>query len=218
MQQINYANDVMTTYGQNTRLWPGSFATQGPSGALYINSSYSYDGVGNLTAISDSVHATYYNRTLSYDNINRLVGAGSILGAETISYDGTGNLLSQLLNPYSIAYTYDTNNRLSSVSGSQSSTFTYDANGNVSSRTGFTYAYDDASNLTCVNCSAPVNSVAYTYDGVGHRDSVSKGGGAKTYEVFDARGKPLIEYTPATNKLVEYVYLGDKRIAQKVTP
>jgi YD repeat-containing protein len=41
----------------------------------------------------------------------------------------------------------------------------------------------------------------------------------KTYEAYAADGTLLIEHTPANaNKLVEYIYLNGKRIAQRVTP
>lgn len=54
LQQVTYGNGVVTTYGQNSRLWPSSLATR-KGGSTYVDSSYSYDGVGNLTAIADKV-------------------------------------------------------------------------------------------------------------------------------------------------------------------
>src|SRR4029450_410903 len=51
--QIDYANGTTTNYGQNNRLWPSYFQTR-RSGTNYLSSSYAYDGVGNLTSISDS--------------------------------------------------------------------------------------------------------------------------------------------------------------------
>ena len=43
-------------------------------------------------------------------------------------------------------------------------------------------------------------------------------GGVKTYEVYGSHGNLLAEYTPSqANKLVEYIYLGGKRVAQRET-
>jgi hypothetical protein len=43
--------------------------------------------------------------------------------------------------------------------------------------------------------------------------------GVKRYEMYDAKGNQLIEFSPSqANRLVEYIYLGGKRIAQHVTP
>jgi hypothetical protein len=42
--------------------------------------------------------------------------------------------------------------------------------------------------------------------------------GLRTYELYDARGELLAEYTPnGGGKLVEHIYLGGKRIAQRVS-
>ncbi|MGB4066211.1 MAG: hypothetical protein WBK19_20480 [Azonexus sp.] len=214
MKQINYANGTISTYGQNSRLWPSSFATQ--LGATYYNNgTYTYDGTGNLTAIADSADANY-NRTLGYDAINRLTTVTGPWGNGTIAYNGVGNLVSQVLGSNSLYYTYDTQNRLSSVSGNRSGSYTYDAYGDIATAPGSAYTYDGVPNLRCVNCST-ANEVANVYDGLNQRVSVTKGG-VKTYEVYGSHGNLLAEYTPSqANKLVEYIHLGGKRVAQRET-
>ncbi len=209
---INYANGTVSSYGQNNRLWPSSFST-----GSFINSIYSYDGVGNLQSINDGVDNTY-NRTLTYDNINRLTGVVANAWNGTIAYSGVGNITSQVFGSSNLNYAYDGNNRLSSVSGSgRNVTYGYDANGNISSATGNTYSYDGAPNLVCINCTDPVNKIEYSYDATNHRSIVSKGG-VKTYEMYGSNGNQLIEFTPSqANKLVQYIYLGGKRIAQQVS-
>ncbi len=213
---ITYANGTVSTYGQNTRLWPSSFSTQMGGAPAYINTTYNYDGVGNLSTINDT--DTSYNRTLTYDNVNRLTGVTGPWGNGTIGYDGGGNITSQVFGSSSLTYTYDSGNRLSSVSGSmRNASFGYDANGNVSSGSGNTYNYDGAPNLVCINCSDPAKKIEYSYDATNHRSIVNKGG-VKTYEMYGASGNQLIEFTPnQTNKLVQYIYLGGKRIAQQVS-
>ena len=216
IKQINYANGTTTNYNQNVRLWPSSFSTNKAGGTNYINSSYSYDGVGNLTAISDSADASY-NRTLGYDNINRLTNISGPWGSGRIEYNGAGNMTNQGLGNSTIYYSYDGSNRLSGVSGARSAGYNYDAYGDVISSNGVTYTYDGVPNLRCVSCSA-TNKIEYSYDGTSRRSIVARAG-IKTYEMYGSNGNQLMEFTPGlSNKLVEYIYLGGKRIAQKVTP
>jgi YD repeat-containing protein len=215
IQSITYNNGTVSTYDQNARLWPSTFTTQKTATATaYLNSSYTYDGVGNLASISDTVDSNF-NRTLGYDGINRLTSAAGFWGQGNITYDGGGNLTSQTLGQSSLAYAYDASNRLSGVSGLRADTFGYDAYGNVSSSQDNSYAYNDVPNLVCINCASPTAKVEYRYDGLNHRSSVTKGSG-KIYEMHDSNGKPLIELDGDT--LTEYFYLGDKRVAQQVSP
>ncbi|NHN68220.1 RHS repeat protein [Pseudomonas fluorescens] len=215
IQSITYNNGTVSSYGQNARLWPSSFTTQKTTPAsTYLNNSYTYDGVGNLVSIRDTVDSSF-NRTLGYDNINRLTSAAGFWGQGSITYDGGGNLTAQTLGQSSLVYSYDANNRLSSVRGLRADTFGYDTYGNVASRTGTTYTYNDVPNLVCINCANPASKVGYSYDGLNHRSAVTKASG-KVYEMHDSSGKPLIELDG--NRLTEYFYLGDKRIAQRVSP
>ncbi|MBJ7309096.1 sugar-binding protein [Rugamonas sp. CCM 8940] len=83
---------------------------------------------------------------------------------------------------------------------------------------GSTFTYDGAPNLRCVNCSDSTRKIEYAYDGRNRRIAVTKAG-IKTYEMYSAQGNLMVEYTPSQqNRLVEYIYVGDKRVAQRVTP
>ncbi|WP_338001323.1 RHS repeat protein [Pseudomonas brassicae] len=214
IQQITYANGTVTQYGQNPRLWPATFSTQKTGGSLYLDSSYTYDGTGNLLTIGDTTDSAF-NRTLGYDNINRLTNVAGFWGEGSIAYSGGGNILKQTLGSSTLNYSYDAQNRLSAVSGLRASSYGYDAYGNISSSQGTTYAYDGVPNLVCINCANPASKVEYSYDGLNHRSSVTKAS-AKVYEMHDSKGKQLIELDGA--RLTEYLYLGDKRIAQRVSP
>jgi YD repeat-containing protein len=121
----------------------------------------------------------------------------------------------------SLNYTYDGSNRLGTVSGSRVASYCYDAYGNVTSATNPTksnaYTYDGVPNLRCVNCADAANKIEYSYDATNHRSVVTKGG-VKTYEMVGSNGNQLIEFTPSqSNRLVQYFYLGGKRIAQRVS-
>lgn len=217
ISQINYANGTTTNYNQNARLWPSTFSTNKTNTGTYFNrSSYSYDGVGNLTAVADNVDASRYNRTLDYDGINRLTTNTGSWGSGNISYSGAGNINYQYFTNFGMDYQYDGNNRLTSISGSKVANFGYDSYGNITSDSRNTYTYDGAPNLRCIDCSNPSTSVQYQYDGTNQRISSTKAG-IKTYEMFDRQGKQLFSSVPMGSKsdITEYYYLGGKRIAQK---
>ena len=103
------------------------------------------------------------------------------------------------------------------MSGARSASYGYDAYGNISTAGATTFTYDGAPNLRCVNCSNPSTKIEYGYDGLNQRVVTTKAG-IKTYEIFASNGNLLAEYTPSQqNLLVEYIYIGGKRIAQKRT-
>ncbi|MEQ1591030.1 MAG: RHS repeat-associated core domain-containing protein [Thiobacillaceae bacterium] len=214
IQQINYANGTVSNYGQNARLWPGSFNTAMGT-TNYINSSYTYDGVGNLANISDTIDPNY-NLTLGYDNINRLTSFSGPWVSGAFTYDGAGNIKTQTWGSANLTYAYDATNRLNSLAGYKTGALTYDSYGDVlTSPGGNTYAYSGVPNLKSVTNSA--GAVLYNYDALNQRVSSTKAGVA-TYEAYDPKGNLLVENTPSqANKLVEYIYLGGKRIAQRVS-
>ena len=213
--QMTYGNGTTTSYQQNARLWPSSFRVQTAS-SVYANSTYQYDGVGNLVSINDTADATA-NRTLGYDGVNRLVSAGGPWGSGSITYTGTGNITSQTFGSSTLSYAYDGNHRLSNVLGARNASYGYDAYGNVISAGAVSYSYDGAPNLRCANCSTPATKVDYGYDGLNQRVVTTKAG-VKTYEIYAFNGNLLTEYAPSQrNLLVEYIYLGGKRVAQRRT-
>ena len=82
-------------------------------------------------------------------------------------------------------------------------------------RGGRTYTYDSVPNLKCVNRATPATSIQYTYDGDQKRTRVNQGN-VKTHEFHSVHGNLLAEYTPGSpGKLIQYIYLNGKRIAQK---
>ena len=156
------------------------------------------------------------NRSLDYDGIDRLTTANGPWGLGSITYDGAGNIRSQSLGSFGLTYAYDAQNRLQSVVGTRNQTFSYDVQGNVSAAGASTFVYNAAPSLTCALCSSaqPIN---YAYDGLNQRVKVTKAG-LTTYEFYTLGGQLLVSNTPTqANKLVEYIYLGGKRIAQRVS-
>lgn len=210
IKDVKYANGHTSSYTQHNRLWPNSLIVKKANGVQDIASFYSYDGLGNLTGIDDTIDNSY-DRTLGYDKINRVVSSTGPWGTGQLSYDGIGNLTSQVFGSNALTYSYDANNRLNTLTlnGVSSSSFGYDERGNNNYRKGETFTYDAASNLRCARCNTG-NAVQYFYDGNNQRSKVIKGG-VTTYEMRDLYGNLLVEYSPANaNKLIEYFYLGGK--------
>jgi len=218
VKQIAYANGASSTYGQDSRLRVNSFATQLGTSTPYLNSTYSYDAASNLSSVSDT-SLPALNRTFGYDAINRLTGVSGPWGSGSVTYDGLGNVTSQTYGTLGLSYVYSpTANLLTSVSGSlRTGTYTYDAYGDIATDGTNAYSYDNAPNLVGVNNTATGAAVVgYMYDGTQKRVKTTKNG-VVTYEFYDASGSLLAEFTPgAPNKLVENIYLGNRRIAQHV--
>lgn len=214
LKQVNYTNGTITQYNQNNRLWPNSFRTYKSGSADYFNSSYGYDGVGNLTSIYDSIDSSY-SRTLGYDSIDRLVTANGPWGSGTINYDGAGNVTRQSLGSWNINYSYSSNNVLGSISGSRTASYGYDVYGNQASNGSNNYTYNANSNLKCINCSTS-GAINFSYDGTNQRSAIIRGNNTVTYEMYNSKGMLMLEEFAfgQTYRFVEYIYLDNKRIAE----
>ncbi len=204
------ANGVQTTIGLNTRQWPSTLQIAN-AGNLF-NMTYSYDPLGNVTSISDTVDSAY-NRSMGYDQLDRVTGVTGPWGLATLSYDFRGNITGQNFGAFNLTYTYDSaTQRLTSVTGSKPYTFSYDVYGNVTNNGTTTFAYNDAPNLRCANCGL-ANEILYDYDGKNQRVHQLKGG-IDTFFVYGNGGQLLWEETPNAS-LKEYIYLGGKQVATR---
>lgn len=218
---VRYGNGTTSTYNQNARLWTSGFRTNNASSTLN-NVSYSYDGVGSVSAISDSADSSY-NKTFGYDSLNRLVSANGAWGTGSITYNGSGNITRQSLGSLgALNYVYDSQNRLSSTSGRVQATYLYDSLGNTTNVAGKSYVYDGVPNLRCANCNNGALKTDFSYDARNQRVKISKNG-VVSYEVYAASGNQLLLDKPNTslsipnNVATEYFYLGGKRVAQRET-
>jgi RHS repeat-associated protein len=160
---------------------------------------YTLDGVGNITAISDSTDASY-NRTFGYDDLNRLTSANTgaaLWSTGSFTYDGMGNVLSSRIgNPaanvlaHEAYFTYaGTTPKVATVRRTSfndpgqlsrigthavnNETVTYDAAGNETSYVA-TRSYSPRNLLQSVTDAADfvgdgVHRVDYQYDGRGLR-------------------------------------------------
>jgi YD repeat-containing protein len=204
---MSYANGVTMSFQENSRHWPSGLSAT--SGASFLNRSYGYDAVGNVTQITDTANPTQ-SMTMSYDTISQLTSVTGPWGAANLSYDAVGNLTLYNLGGTTRSYFYANGNRLTTFN---SQIFAYDSYGNVTSDGIHSLQYDDASNLTCLDCPT-AGQITYAYDGNNRRVTRTQNG-VTTYFVHGSNGDLLLEYTPTQNTTVEHVYLQGKRIATK---
>lgn len=217
IKQIIYSNGISTSYEQNTRLWPSKFQTGSLSApAAYVNSSYAYDASGNLLSVRDTVDSTM-NRSNSFDAARQIVGSDGPWGKGSFSYDGAGNLTTQTFGSEITNYKYNSSNLLSGTTGANVASYNYDAYGSVINSTKNDFAYDDVPNMQCANCTSTSRKIIYYHDPMNMRSGYTKSGIAIS-EIRDNSGKILGELNHSTNTFKAFIYLGDKRIADELTP
>ena len=200
-RSLNFANGQTATLAINNRQWISNITTRGAAYAQDL--SYTYDGVANVTGITNSLDSSD-SKSLSYDGVDRLVNAGTA----SISYDTTDNITNLRSTAGSLNYNYSSN-RLSSVSGFKSYNFSYDSNGNVTSNGHNTFDYDGASNLRTVT---GATSATYAYDGKNQRVLATRNG-QDIYFFYGLNGLLLGEYDAQGTWVKEYAYLGTKLAA-----
>lgn len=160
--------------------------------------SMSYDANGNFTSLTDPLH-TQNPTNLVYDNMDRLQKRTDALGnPQSYQYDPNGNLTQFTdRNGNVTTYQYDPLNRLTFVGfGTQPGptyqstiSLTWDAGNRVTqvvdSIAGTTtIGYDDFNRVTSV--SSPQGSVAYTYDAIGRRQTMTVAGQTEVSYAYDS--------------------------------
>ena len=144
-----------------------------------VTTTYTYDGLGRLTA-----------ETTGEDSI-------------TYTYDANGNRIGMNRNGTVTAYAYDANNRLlSETIGDTVTTYTYDANGNTLTAGDKTYTYNDRGQQT--GYSNGTTAAAYAYNPSGLRKAKTVGGSTK-YFVYNGMNI-VYEYSESVADGVAYFY------------
>ncbi len=156
-----YGNNVTSdyTYNANT-LRLSNILTKKPDGTTKLQDlTYTFDNVGNVTQIADTVNSM--SQSFTYDDLNRLLTAtGSAYGAQTFVYDPIGNMTKKASSnmtygegapgPHAVTNLTWTSGYGPSFCrdlGSGSCTFGYDANGNMTARGQDTLVYDSENRL-----------------------------------------------------------------------
>ncbi len=185
----------------------------------------------NVTALTDNVTSAN-NQTFGYSAANRLTSASGAYGAQSWTYDGVGNRLSENSTPVggsltARTYTYPTtSNRISStvIAAATERAFTYDGAGNIASDTrngtAYTYAYNKRNRLNTVTVAGSLKGT-YTYNGMEQlaiRVSTNQTPAGTTHFIHDHLGNVIAETagngpTGATGTVREYIYLPETEIA-----
>ncbi len=130
--QIAYGNGVATTYNYDAdTLRLRQLQTIGPTGLQLQNFTYTFDALGNIAGIQDTVHTG--TQQFSYDALNRLVFAdGASYGPRTYAYDPIGNMVQK----EGVAMAYGESAGPHAVTSTSAGwSMRYDANGNMVEKT-----------------------------------------------------------------------------------
>jgi RHS repeat-associated protein len=219
-----------------------SIDNTGTVGVPAVKFNYTYDAVGNLLTVNDSINGTSAGITgYSYDLLNRvtkLTQGGT--GVQSKRVDMAYNAVNQLtsLSRYSgvnsvvdTSYTYDLNQRLiqlshkKGVSTVASYDYSYDAADKLASTVSSvdgtsSYSYDSTNQLTGASHTSQTNE-AYSYDANGNRTNAGYGTGTNnqllndgTYNyVYDGEGNRTRRTEISTGKVTEYVWDYRNRLA-----
>ena len=183
------------------------------SGATQQQTTYTHDGVGNVSTYQDDITGgVSMTTTYGYDSANRLISEARTGGAtynNSYVYDKDGNRKSLIRNGTTNLYSVDSNDNF--LSGDGYTVPGYNYHGDPTELLGcgttstyqFTYDLSDRPTLLLLPGSIPV---FYTYDGDGHRVS-KRVGSQTTYYVYDGDAV-VAEVSPAAITTYELPGIG----------
>ncbi|GAB3309988.1 RHS repeat domain-containing protein [Luteimonas notoginsengisoli] len=229
IKAFTYGNGLKHTLTQNPRGLPDTscdFASTCNTAAV-LNDGYDYDRNGNVMSISDGRADHPGNRTMTYDDLNRLTSTVSsdMFGTATYTYDVLDNLTrvrvtggNRIRDHY---YCYDAKWQLTNVktNGCTGETITglgYDLQGNLAQRNEVIHKFDYGNRLREV-----VNREnQYWYDGFGRRVASNRlvNGSGVLRSVYGLDGKLLFTQDQGEAKRREYIYLGGNLLAERSLP
>lgn len=232
---VSYAGSVLassTTYYWRIRFWDtdnatGTWSTAtstfslAATGTFIVNAiqniSFTYDAVGNITAITDTATTTGLSRTVvyGYDDLYRLTSASTTDAAsasfiQAYVYNGIGSITNKSdVGSYSYAGTgYANPHAVTSIGdGMATTTYSYDNNGNLTSAGAFAYTWDYRNRLTQVATGTATTTFGYDYN----NDRVFKGNGVATTTYVSKY------FTQQGASTTAYIYLPNGELIVDVT-
>jgi RHS repeat-associated protein len=187
--RMAYGNGVTTDYAydpQTLRLQGLVSKTAGSS--ILQDFSYAFDGVGNVTQITDRVRSA--TQTFGYDDLSRLASASGSYGNVTYQYDAIGNLTQK----EGVAMSYGV------AGGAKPHAVT-------SLSSGIDLAYDATGNLlTKVDRATGTTQAAHTYDAEGRLASVTAGGSTTSFTYDGDGGRVKLTNAQGTAKFLGQLY------------
>lgn len=207
IKALTYGNSRVYTTTQNDRQLPLELKIADGSSNIAKLTHY-YDANANITSITDSVTPAA-NRSMTYDNVDRLKTASGIWGSGSYSYDVIGNIKTKNEGSDSISITYDSDNLVDDVViNSTTRSYMHDAYGNVTNNGNQTFTYNLAGNM--VTSSSP--SITNYYDGHKRRVRVKEGSNNE-YNMYSQGGTLLHKKDGGVE--TDYIYAGSLLIAKK---
>jgi RHS repeat-associated protein len=219
---IDYFNTRSTTFTYNDPVdrpaAPSDFRLfSRVTSANQQNLSYTYDAVGNVTSITDSLGTA--SRNFQYDDLNRLSYAQGTFGVNqaiktcdvavnTLNYNAIGNIT----NKCGLSYTYATPSGLrpsavTQTTGTGGKTYNYDSNGNMSARGTQTLIWDIDNRVASVSISGG-GTTAMEYDYTGMRIKKNAPAGIT---LFPFKGYEIDPNGVAT----KFIRVGNETLASK---
>jgi RHS repeat-associated protein len=172
----------------------GRVKTTTSSGAIDL--AYTYDGADNVKSFNN-LAVPGSSRTMTYDNLDRLLTATapSLWGTATYDYDDRGNRTLNSYNGFTATYAYDAHNRLATATAGRFR--------DIPMR----FSWDASNHLATSS-----DGASYFYDGMGRRIQKTDASGTTLYH-YDPAGKLIAETTATGQKLRDYIYLAGKLVA-----
>ncbi|MGG6462359.1 RHS repeat protein, partial [Solilutibacter silvestris] len=214
ISQFTYGNGIVHTMSQNARQLPSSSVDGG-----IINYGFTYDANGNPTKIADNQRGLTYDRSMTYDGLDRLTGAvsGMFGGSDNwhrFSYNALDNITSWKLagvKDYA-SYIYDANNRLTNIQNSAGASvvaLAYDVQGNLANKNGQAYSFDYGNRLR-----SAANQESYRYDSQGRRVSQTNPAGGSILSTYAMSGQLMYTNDERRNDALAYIYLSGSQVAR----
>jgi YD repeat-containing protein len=179
---------------------------------------YEYDGQGNLVRMTDAnAHLTQF----VYNKRRELVEETDALGHTVRSvYDKNGNLTERHdPNGNTVIYKYDALDRLIEKSyPGNTDKYAYDEAGNLVSayndHIAYSFEYDNLNRQTKKNILTWGKSLAYTYDALGNRLTMTDQDGGVTTYTYDANNRLITLKNPA-NLTTTFAYDAGNRLTRQ---
>ena len=218
--EFRYANGRQTTQSYTTRGWPQRTVVNGN----ISNRERRYDAVGNLIRLNDRID-NRFNRSMTYDRLNRLKSASGAWGLGRINYSTNDDIITKRMGGRSLNYNYNNFNQMNTVSNlanfSGTARYRYDVYGNVIEKihgnTGWRYTYDEASNLRQVRDANNKELRQYDYSGDKQRVRSIKENEVRVH-IVSKDGQILNEFVTSGEKPnITNVFVGNRLIAELET-
>lgn len=200
---FTYGNGIVHTMVQNDRQLPERSTDSG-----VLDDSYDYDQNGNVAAISDGLPGNGGDRSMTYDDLDRLETADAPImfgGTAAYAYDALDNLTRVQFPGRDHFYCYDQTWRLTNVkTGSCSGTTViglgYDPRGNLANKNGVSFQFDRSNRLRNVP-----GKESYRYDAHGRRVSATSPTLGAIYSFYGQDG--VLRYQRDERKAEAYDYI-----------